>query len=131
METVFQVCTAAMIAALLSGMLDGRAKEIGTILSMAVCVMILLAAGAYLQPVVAFMNSLEKLGNLNPDITGILLKVAGIGILSEITGLICRDSGNSSLAKAIQILSTIVILWMSIPVYNMLLELIGAILEGV
>lgn len=131
MHTIFQICSVAILSVLLCAAVNNRAREIGTVLTMAVCVMILLSAGSYLKPVMDFLEQLGNLGNLNGGMVGILIKAVGIGILTDITGLICADSGNSSLGKAVQIVSTIVIIWISLPVYNGLLDLISRILEAI
>jgi hypothetical protein len=54
--------------------------------------------------------------------------VIGIGILSEISALICADAGNSSLGKALQILGGTAMLWLSLPVFRTLVDLIRSIL---
>jgi hypothetical protein len=42
--------------------------------------------------------------------------------------LICTDAGNTALAKTVQILTTAMILWLSIPLFESLLDLVQAIL---
>ena len=58
----------------------------------------------------------------------ILFKCVGIGLLAEISVLVCNDMGNASMGKTLQILATVVILWLSLPMLNSLLELMGRIL---
>ena len=100
-------------------------------LTIGVCCMVLVAAIAFLKPVLEFMHQLESLGKLNSQMVQILFKVVGIGIVSEIAGMICSDAGNSSMGKALQLLSNAVILWLSIPVFQTLLELIQQIIGGI
>ena len=98
---------------------------------MGVCAMVLFLGSGYLEPVVSFLAELERLGNLQPDLVKILLKAAGIGILTEITALLCTDSGNSSLGQSIRTLSAGLILCLSLPIFQALLSLIQEILEGI
>ena len=77
-----------------------------------------------------FLRQLESLGNLNSQMVQILFKVVGIGLVSEIAAMICSDAGNASLGKSLQILGSAVILWLSIPVFQTLLELIRQIIGG-
>jgi hypothetical protein len=51
--------------------------------------------------------------------------------VAEIAGLICTDAGNAALAKTIQILATAVILWLTLPLMQALLDLVRKIMEGV
>lgn len=131
MDTFFQAAAAVLIALVLSLMLGAQAKQYALLLTMAVSAMVLILGITYLQPVIAFLEELESLGNLSSDMTGILLKAVGISMISEIAGMICADSGNGSLGKALQMLASGVVLWLSIPIFNALLDLIRGILEGI
>lgn len=131
MELFLQAGAATLLAVILCVMLSKQGKEMGMLLSIAVCSMICLIALSYLRPVMDFLNQLESIGGLDKDMVTILLKAAGIGFLSEIAGLVCADAGNSSLGKALQILGSAVILWLSIPLFQSLLALIQQILGEV
>lgn len=128
MEGFLQAAGAALVTVILCGMLSKQGKETGLLLSMGVCCMLCLVALSYLRPVMDFLEQLETLGGLDGNMVAILLKAAGIGFLSEIAGLICSDAGNKSLGKAVQILGSGTILWLSIPLFQGLLELIQRIM---
>ena len=64
------------------------------------------------------------MGQLDGDWVTILMKAVGIGLIAEIAALVCSDAGNASLAKAIGILSSAVMLWLSLPLLQGLLELV-------
>ena len=93
--------------------------------------MVAAAAFSYLKPIVDFLKSLQVLGQLNWEMVQILLKTVGIGLITEITALICTDMGNASLGKSLQILSVAVILWLSLPLFQRLLDLLDAVLGAV
>ena len=82
----------------------------------------------YLQPVLDFLRHIEKLTALNNDMVKILLKVTGIGIITEITNLVCKDAGNESMGKSMQLLGAAVVLYLSIPMFYSLIELLQKIL---
>lgn len=105
-------------------------KDMGLLLCMAVCAMVCVTALDYLKPVSELFRTLEDLGTLDADLMAVLLKAVGIGLLTEIAGVICIDSGNASMAKALQLLGTAVVLWLSLPLFTALLELIREILGG-
>lgn len=128
MTEFLQAAAAVLLAVVLGLMLNKQGKDMGTVLSIAVCCMVAMIAISYLQPVVEFLQKLETLGGLDESMVGILLKAVGIGFVAEIAGLICSDAGNSSLGKSIQILGSAVILWLSIPLFNSLIELVQEIL---
>ena len=89
-----------------------------------------LAAVEYLTPVVELVETVRDLGGLDTDLLVILVKAVGIGLLTEIAGVICADSGSSSLGKSLQLLGTAVILWLSVPLFTALLDMIRSIMEG-
>lgn len=128
MAQYLQAAGAVLLAVVLTLTLGKQGKDMAVLLSMAVCCMVMVIAARYLEPVVDFLERLEALGNLNGEMIGCLFKVAGIGILTEIAAMICTDAGNGSLGKALQLLGAAVILWLSIPIFTALIELIQGIL---
>lgn len=121
----------ALIVSVLYQMVSGRNKEIGTLLLVLGSCVILITAVSYLEPVFAFIRKLQTLGKLNNEMLEILLKSVGIGLLAEISVLVCNDMGNASMGKTLQILATAAILWLSLPMLNSLLDLIGNLLGEV
>ena len=100
------------------------------VLILMVSVLVLVAAMEYLRPVIDFLDRLRQMGNLPGELVTVLLKVTGISLLTEIAALVCADSGNASLGQGLRILSTGVILSLSIPIFQVLLDLVQKILEG-
>lgn len=129
MNLFFQACGAVMIAVILKLTLATR-QDMATLLALAVCSMAAAVALSFISPVLDFMKSLENLGNLDHDLIQILFKAAGIGVLSEIAVQVCADSGNSSMGKTVHLMASSVILWMSLPLFTALTELIQTILGG-
>ena len=78
-----------------------------------------------------FLRELEGLGDLQGDILRILLKAAGIGLVTEIAAMVCSDAGNGSLGKSLQTMGGCVILYLSLPVFRSFLDLIREILGGI
>ena len=131
MGTFLQVVAGALVAAVIGMTLSKQGKDITLLLGIAVCAMVLAAAIAYLQPVADFARHLQELSGLDSGMLGIMLKAVGIGLIAEIACLICVDSGNGALSKAIQIFASAAVLCISIPLMQELLELIQKILGEV
>ena len=128
MTLFLQVCGAVLLSVILVLALKPHCKEVGTILAIAVCCMTAVAALNYLQPVLTFLQTLETLGGLDNTMVETLLKATGIGIITEVSNLVCKDAGNESLGKSLQLLGTAVILYLSMPLFNALIELMQMIL---
>ena len=116
--SLFWKAAAAVLLAVVLGPSLGKQKDIGVLLTMAVCCMVAMIAISYLEPVLDFLRELETLGDLQGDMLGILLKAVGIGLVSEIAGLVCTDAGNGSLGKTLQLLGSAVILYLSLPIFT-------------
>lgn len=126
---LFLKCAAGVLVAVVLILALGR-KDLGLILSMAVCAMTAMAAAQLLEPVTALLDTLESLGGLDGDLVAILFKAVGVGLITDIAAMVCTDSGNASLAKAVGLLGTAAVLWLSLPMFEALLSLIQEILEG-
>lgn len=128
MERFWQVVAGGLLTVILGIALSKQNKDMATVLTIAACCMVLAVVAAYFSPVIDFLEQLESAGQLDSDMLRILLKAVGIGLIAEIAGLICSDSGNAALGKAIQILATAVVLWLSIPLMQGLMETVQKIL---
>ena len=131
MDILLKAIAGVLIALVLCQILNKNDKNIATLLVIMVCCMVVGAAYKYIEHLLAFFEQLEALGNLNADLLKIMLKAAGIGLLAELTILICADAGNGAMGKSVQILSSVVILWMCIPVFTELIALIEDVMGAV
>ena len=131
MDMFLQATAAVLLAVILFLILGKHNKELALLLTIAVCCMVAVIAGRFMKPVVEFLERLQEVGQLDSEYLTVLLKVVGIGFLTEVAALVCADAGNGTLGKTLQMLLSCVILWLSIPLLNGLLELIQSILGGV
>lgn len=131
MNTYFQAASAVLLALILILTLNKQNKETATMLSIAVCIMVAVLAVSFLEPVIAFLEELRLLGELDEGILVIMLKVVGIGFIGQMATMVCDDAGNGALGKVMQLLTAAVILWLAIPVLQGLIDLVQEILEGV
>lgn len=130
MQLFIKTCGAVLLTVILIITLGKGSKDLSLVLGVAVCCLVSIAALEYLRPVIEFIRQLENIGGLDHSMIRILLKAVGIGLISEIAALICNDSGNSSLGKAVKLMGSAVILWLSLPLYGMTIELLQRILGG-
>ena len=121
-------CGAVFLAMILTVNLSSHRKDMAALLTLAVCVMVALVAVQYVRPVLNFVEELEEIGGLDGDMLRILLKIVGIGVLSEIAVPVCADAGNASVGKSLQFLAVMVILSMSIPLFRSLIQVLQEIL---
>ena len=118
-----------LVGVILSLVVGRQSKDMSLLLTLAVCVMLCIAAMEFLEPVMELLRELRRLGNLDPESMSIALKCAGIGLLSELIGLICADAGERAMGRALELLSAAAILWLSLPLIRELLKLIEGVLS--
>lgn len=131
MDGMLKAAAVTLVAAILGIILQRQGKEYALVLALAVSAMGACLALSYLTPVFSFLERLRVIGQLDSGMLEILFKAVGIGLIGEITGAICADSGNASLGKMLQLLCAAVILWLSLPILEQVMDLIEEVLEGI
>ena len=129
MELLLKSIICGIVTVILTLVIPSDRKEVKILLGVVGCCVLAAAAAYYLQPLVEFVLRVEKTGRLNSQMIDIIWKVVGVGIISEIASLICKDMGNSSLGKMIQFISTASIFWLTIPLFQEFIDLIENVLE--
>ena len=128
MDGFLRACGAVFLAIILIVNLSGHRKDMAALLTLAVCIMVALVAVQYIRPVLEFVVELEEIGGLDGEMIRILLKITGIGMISEIVAPVCADTGNASVGKSLQFLAVMVMLALSIPLFRSLILVIQEIL---
>ena len=131
MDIFLKAAAGVLIAIVFVLILAKQGKDLSVVVIIAVCCMVVIAAITYLQPVKELLDRLQTVGQLKSDALAIMLKAVGIGLIAEVTSLICTDAGNAAMGKTLQFLASAVILWLSIPLLNELLELLDTILGAI
>ena len=129
MDVFLKAIGLVLIAVFLGFILSGS-KHFALLMTLAVCAMVGISAVSYLKPVISLLGELQTMGGWNKEFFTVLLKTVGLGMLTEITVLVCSDSGNAALGKMIQLISNAVMLWIAMPLFTGLMELITDILGG-
>lgn len=131
MDIFLKVMAAVLITSILTLVLSKQSADISLLLTIAVCCIVIGASLSYIQPILNFAYRLVELGGLDTSLLSVIFKSVGIGMISQIATLVCVDSGNQSLGKAVQIMTVAVILSLSVPVLEQMLSLIETVLGEV
>lgn len=131
MDLFIKSAAGVLITAVLCLSLSKQGKDISLLLTIAVCCMVIVAAMTYLQPVLDFIQQLQTMGNIDAPMIKILLKALGLCMLAELAGWICTDANNAALARVLQLLVTAGVLWLAIPLFTQLLELLEKIMGAI
>lgn len=130
MEAFWKAAAVLILTVILGVAIEKTEKDIAVVLSIAACCAVMTVAMDYLSDVVAFLWQLGNSTDYRNPFMGTLLKISGVALMTELTGLISSDAGNSSLEKAIQILGNAAILFLSLPLFESFFTIIQEIMEA-
>ena len=82
-----------------------------------------------LEDVFGVFSKILETTNLDSALFFTLLKIVGIGYLTEFSASVCNDSGNSSIAQKIQLAGKLTIFILSIPIISKLLDLLVGLIK--
>lgn len=119
---------ATLITLILALTLERQSKDFSLILTLTVSCLLAAVSASFLEPVTAFLDRLQQLGDLNSGVLLVLMKALGVGLTGEIASSVCSDGGSSALGKALRFLANSVIFYLSIPVFTSLIDLINELL---
>ena len=77
-----------------------------------------------LQDAFGLFDYIMEITNLDSKLFTLLIKIVGVGYITEFSANLCSDSGSSSMASKIMLAGKLVIFVMSVPIIKSLIELI-------
>ena len=128
MELFLQSAALVLIAVILALLLSPQNKVFAPLLSLTACALVLIGLAKYLEPVLDLLRQMQNLADINGQMLSVMLKAVGISMIAQLAELICNDAGQSAMGKAIGLMANAVILWISIPLVEELLELVQEVL---
>lgn len=126
--TAIRIVALCLAAAMICSSLRSQRPEIATALSLAVGIGALLMTGDVFGEVSATIRRFSAFAELDGRSAAVLLKAAGITVISELGVQICSDAGESALAGRIRLTTRVVILGMAMPLVLDIVDSVGAVL---
>ena len=128
MEVFWKAGAVVILTVILSTAIGKTEKDISVVLSVTACCIVLVVAMQYLSDVITFLWKLSDASASDDFFSGVLLKITGVALMTELSYLISSDAGNSSLGKAMQILGNAVILFLALPMFDTFLSIVQEII---
>ena len=125
---IIKIIGIAFIAVIIIVILKQYRPEFAIYASIIAGILILTIASDTLSGIIDMINSISSKTNINSDFLMILIKITGIAILTEFAVSICKDAGESAIASKVDIGGKILIISLSIPIINALIETVVKIL---
>lgn len=114
--------------AVLAVLLKQYCKEQSMILSLGVCVIVFAGAVSVLSPVLDRLEVLFTQSGLDESYISLVFKATAICFITQITSDLCRDSGESAIASALELWGRVSIMLMSVPLIESIVEKITEII---
>ena len=119
METAEKIAALAVITATFCVLLRENNKPVSVILSVISCVGIFLLGVQFVKPILEVAKEIQSISGLGTDMIKPLVKIVGIGLLTNIVSTVCADAGESALGKTAEAAGTILAIYASLPLLLM------------
>ena len=126
--TAIRIVALCLAAAMICSALRSQRPEIATALSLAVGIGALLMTVDVFGTISSGIQRFSTLAELDGGSAAILLKAAGVTVISELGVQICNDAGESALAGRIRLTTRVVMLGMAMPMVLDIVDSVGAVL---
>ena len=121
-----KICIIGLLCVLLCVLLGEFKSSFSAVIKMSCSLLLFLFALGTLSPVLDFFKSMGE-GSSISSYMSIIIRALGISFCSSISSDICRDAGTPALASAIELVSKVEIIVLTLPLIK---EIIN-IAEGV
>ena len=128
METLYKIIGIALVTCVSFIIIKPIRNDFAIIISVVGGVIITFYIFSYLNGVFDIFNNVFKISGVNSSIYTIILKIIGIGYLTEFTANICSDTGNSSLGDKVLLGGKIIILVLALPIVTGILDIVMELL---
>ena len=125
---IFKIVGVGLITCVAVILLKQLKPEISIIVALCGGLIILSLVVDYLTDVLSVFNLVVEKTGLNASLFGTILKIIGIGYITEWTANICSDTGLNSLADKILLAGKILIFVFALPILTSIIEIITQLL---
>jgi stage III sporulation protein AD len=67
---------------------------------------------------------------MEDEIVSPMLKVAGVGLMTQVAAGICQDAGENALGKTVELCGTVLAMYAALPLLLAVLELVESMMGG-
>lgn len=125
---IIKIIGVGFIALIIIIILKQYRPEFAIYISIIAGAIILLMLTDQIKAIISLINDIINKTSINTQFIKILLKITGIAILTEFAVSICNDSGESAIASKIDVGGKVLIVSISIPIVQALMETVLKIL---
>ncbi len=129
MTEIFKIIGVAFVTAISAVLLKGTKPELSFAVTVTGIIVILLFIVDSLQNTVAILQTIAQTTGIENGLIKILIKIVGVGYLTEFGAGILNDFGSNAVADKVVLAGKITIVVLSFPVLESLLKMIQGFLQ--
>lgn len=125
---IFKIVAAGIVSAIVITLVRQIKPELGILATAAASIVLLIMIiNSLAEVIMSFAQIAEKTG-LNGGLFTAVIKIIGVGYITEFAANICDDSGNKSMGEKILLGGKLVIMVLALPIVTSLIDIIVEIL---
>ncbi len=128
-ETLVGAVGLLLCATLLAVVLRAQRPELAVCLSLAAGVLVTGLVLGQLAPLTATLRRLLQAGGFSAEWLTVVLKAAGVCLVTQLTADTCRDAGETALAGKAELVGRVLLLLLAVPLFEQILALVTGMLH--
>ncbi|MBO7209183.1 MAG: stage III sporulation protein AD [Clostridia bacterium] len=125
---IYKIMGIGLIAVFLSLTTKKISKEAASLVSILAGIIIVILLLPYIREITENLQNFSADNNIPNNYIKLLIKVLGIGFLSEFCASVAKDAGENSIAQKIQFGGKVLIMVLAMPLFNTLITIITDLL---
>ncbi len=124
METIFKIIGVALLTCFAVMLIKPVRNDFAILIGVVGGLIILAFVIGYVSTVMDFFKVIIEKTGISQSLLSLVMKVVGIGYLTEFSASLCADCGNSSLGDKLLFAGKIVLLVISMPIVMNILNIV-------
>ena len=130
MEPLVAVIGVLLCGALLAAMLRTHRPELAMGLSLLAGAVVVVFLLRQIVPLATAVRRMAAIGGLSEGAFSVVFRAAGVCLLTQIVADTCRDAGESALAGKAELAGRVLLLLLTVPLFEQVLSLILGVVNG-
>lgn len=126
---IIKVIIIGIITSITVVVLKNVKPELSVLASIAGGMIILILIVNNLSSIISNFVGIVVKTNVNMDLFTNVLKIVGIGYITEFGANVCNDTGNSAIAEKVLLAGKVIILCFALPIVNSMLNVIMGLIQ--
>ena len=125
---ILALAAVGVTAAICGVMLRQRTPEVGLVLSLTACALLLRHTLPMMETIRDVLKEVAVLAELSPEILSPMLRTVGLAVVTKLASSLCRDAGESGVASFLEVAGGAAAVMTALPLLKMVLGLVMELL---